>query len=223
MAERHCLRIARSLPICPFRALTRPKKCSRNILNVPRSFFGVLTGFRGRRLGVSIVRDASIKGRGVVENIGKALRVRIPASGMVEPMPLLERWLRKQAREAICVLIAERSREFRRRPGRIFIMDQRTKWGGCSRRGNLSFNWRLIMAPPPVLDYVVVHELVHLAVLNHSRRFWLMLRSILPDSEQHKTWLRTHQATLRSSPSVRRGVEGRAGRLPSCSGSDPLV
>ena len=61
--------------------------------------------------------------------------------------------------------------------GRVYIMDQRTKWGGCSRRGNLSFNWRPVMAPPEVLDYIVVHELAHLTERNHSTRFWLIVRS----------------------------------------------
>jgi predicted metal-dependent hydrolase len=68
-------------------------------------------------------------------------------------------------------------------------MDQRTKWGNCSRRGNLSFSWRLIMAPDDVLRYMVTHEMVHLAIPDHSQRFWLTVQSLCPDSERARQWL----------------------------------
>lgn len=71
-----------------------------------------------------------------------------------------------------------------------YVMGQRTRWGGCSGRRNLSFNWRLVMAPPAVLDYVVVHELAHLAEPSHSTKFWLLVRSHCPRFEEHREWLR---------------------------------
>lgn len=179
--------------------------------------------YRGHTVDVSIVRDPSIKRRGIVENIGRTLRVRIPACGTMDPAPVLEKWLRKRAREAICGIVTERSKKIRRKPGRIFIMDQRTRWGGCSRRGNLSFNWRLIMAPPSVLEYVVTHELVHLAVPNHSGRFWLTLRSIFPSYEKEKAWLRDYQGKLRSAPPLKRCRAAHVGRLPPCLPFGPLI
>lgn len=78
----------------------------------------------------------------------------------------------------------------------ITIRDQKTRWGSCSSRGTLSFNYRLIFAPAPVLDYVVVHELCHLTHMNHSKEFWDMVGSVMPDYKSHKKWLREHGQEL---------------------------
>jgi predicted metal-dependent hydrolase len=75
---------------------------------------------------------------------------------------------------------------------RIAIRDQRTRWGSCSARGTLSFNWRLVLAPESVLEYVVVHELCHLAEPNHSPRFWALLEAARPGYRVEKDWLRRH-------------------------------
>ena len=74
----------------------------------------------------------------------------------------------------------------------IAIRDQKTRWGSCSGRGTLSFNWRLMLAPPKVLDYVVVHELCHLEHMNHSKDFWACVESILPDYKEYRKWLKEH-------------------------------
>lgn len=153
--------------------------------------------FRGHSTRVLIRQDDSLRKYGIVEDSREEICVRLPKSVATEPSRVLEGWLRKRAREAIYARVVERSREMRRRPGRIYIMDQRTKWGGCSRRGNLSFNWRLIMAPPPVLDYIVVHELAHLAEPSHSSKFWLIVRSFCPEYHRHRAWLQKHQEALR--------------------------
>jgi hypothetical protein len=79
----------------------------------------------------------------------------------------------------------------------ISIRDQCTRWGSCSSQGSLSFNWRLVMAQPAVLEYVVVHELVHLSVKNHSRAFWLRVESLLPDYRVRRDWLRANGHRLR--------------------------
>ncbi len=78
----------------------------------------------------------------------------------------------------------------------ISIRDQKTRWGSCSGKGNLSFNWRLILAPPEILDYVVVHELCHLTHLNHSKDFWNMVGNILPDYKIRRKWLKENGHTL---------------------------
>lgn len=79
---------------------------------------------------------------------------------------------------------------------RIVIRSQKTRWGSCSSKGNLNFNWRLLMAPETVLDYVVVHELCHLVYLNHSRQFWQILECILPDYRERKSWLKSNGTCL---------------------------
>lgn len=82
------------------------------------------------------------------------------------------------------------------RVNRITIRNQKTRWGSCSSKGNLNFNWRLLMAPIEVLDYVVVHELCHLAYLNHSRQFWQLVGQILPDYENRREWLKSNGILL---------------------------
>jgi predicted metal-dependent hydrolase len=152
---------------------------------------------RGRPAKIEIVEDDSDRNFGIVEQNVTGLRIRVPKTGAVNPTKTLESWLRRQAREDIEGRLAERGREMRQKPGRIYIMDQRTKWGGCSRRRNLSFSWRLIMAPPEVLDYIVVHELAHLAEPYHSTKFWLIVRSHSPEFERYKEWLRDNKEKLK--------------------------
>ena len=79
-------------------------------------------------------------------------------------------------------------------------MDQRTKWGNCSAKGNLSFNWRLILAPDYVLRYLVTHEAVHLAVPDHSAKFWLTVQSHCLDAERARQWLVANGDRLRDEP-----------------------
>ena len=80
--------------------------------------------------------------------------------------------------------------------GRISIREQKTRWGSCSSRGTLSFNYRLIYGPAGPLDYVVVHELCHLTHMNHSKDFWNMVEHIMPDYRIYKQWLREHGQEL---------------------------
>ena len=80
--------------------------------------------------------------------------------------------------------------------GRVTVREQKTRWGSCSARGNLNFNWKLIMAPPQALDYVVVHELCHLYEFNHSPRFWALVEAQMPDYRVWKKWLKDHREDL---------------------------
>jgi len=80
--------------------------------------------------------------------------------------------------------------------GTIAIREQKTRWGSCSSNGTLSFHWRLLLAPPKVLDYVVVHELCHLTHMNHSKAFWAKVESVMPDYRLYKDWLRAHETEL---------------------------
>jgi predicted metal-dependent hydrolase len=79
---------------------------------------------------------------------------------------------------------------------RLSIRSQKTRWASCSRSGAMSFNWRLLLAPEPVLDYVVWHEVCHLEVMDHSPRFWKLLGDRCPDYRQQLRWLRRHGPTL---------------------------
>jgi predicted metal-dependent hydrolase len=81
-------------------------------------------------------------------------------------------------------------------PTGIRVRAYRSRWGSCSIRGIISLNWKLMMAPPEVIDYVIVHELCHLAHLNHSRSFWNLVEKHMPDYKTHKTWLKDFGASL---------------------------
>jgi predicted metal-dependent hydrolase len=98
-------------------------------------------------------------------------------------------------REARALLTKACEREAARlgvRYARIRVADQRTRWGSCSRTGTLSFNWRLVLAPPRVLEYVAVHELCHLVVPDHSPRFWELVEQARPGYHDERRWLRDH-------------------------------
>ena len=81
--------------------------------------------------------------------------------------------------------------------GRVTIRAQRSRWGSCSSKHNLNFNWRLILAPPQCLDYVVIHELCHLTEFNHSPRFWALVEAQMKDYMTWKDWLRLNGKALR--------------------------
>lgn len=98
-------------------------------------------------------------------------------------------------REARARLEATCRREAARlgvRFARVRIADQRTRWGSCSTAGTLSFNWRLVLAPPAVLEYVAVHELCHLVEPSHAPRFWELVAAARPSYRQERRWLREH-------------------------------
>jgi len=112
------------------------------------------------------------------------------------PHRSLELWLRAKARAAIEDQLGKLIARLRQRPTRVYIMGQRTKWGNCSSQRNLSFNWRLILAPDFVLRYLVTHEAVHLAVSDHSAKFWLTVQSMCPETERAKQWLTLNDREL---------------------------
>jgi predicted metal-dependent hydrolase len=104
----------------------------------------------------------------------------------------LERWHRREARERLAAAVAREAGRLGLRPAGLSVRDQRTRWGSCSSRGALSFSWRLLVAPPEILDYVVVHELCHLRELNHSPAFWRLLDGARPGWRAQADWLSEH-------------------------------
>ena len=80
---------------------------------------------------------------------------------------------------------------------RVTVRDQRSRWGSCSRRGTISLNWRLIQTPPPVCDYIILHELMHLRQMNHSARFWQEVERVCPDYKTAERWLKQHATLLK--------------------------
>jgi len=110
--------------------------------------------------------------------------------------PALARWYGREARVEIEPRLDRACSLAGSAYARLTIRGQRTRWASCSRSGAMSFNWRLLLAPEAVLDYVVWHEVCHLEVMDHSPRFWALLRSRCPDYRAQAGWLRRHGATL---------------------------
>jgi len=127
---------------------------------------------------------------------GNALSVAVAAAGPDAIRAALERWYRGQAR----IEVARRLDAAVGRVGQSYaglqVRGQRTRWASCSSKGAMSFNWRLLLAPPEILDYVVEHEVAHLDVHDHSARFWDLLAQRSPDCREHERWLRSNGPTL---------------------------
>ncbi|MBV9212134.1 MAG: M48 family metallopeptidase [Actinobacteria bacterium] len=121
---------------------------------------------------------------------GDELTVAVGRPGPSAIRDALERWYRRRARREVArrldAAVARRGTSY----ARLSIRNQRTRWASCSQDGAMSFNWRLLLAPPEVLDYVVEHEVAHLEVLGHSRRFWALVERRVPDYREHERWLR---------------------------------
>lgn len=153
--------------------------------------------FEGRRTRSGVVNIEARPGR------------RLPAlvvNGDAEHAPRrLKDWLSGQAQADLQARVSHHARHLGVRARRITLRDQKTRWGSCSSTGELSFSWRLILAPPLVLDYVAAHEVAHLLEMNHGPRFWRHVERTLPRMDEAKAWLRIHGMDL-----YRYGVESVA-------------
>ena len=130
-------------------------------------------------------------GRSRVHRRGDALLVPDADAG-----PALERWYRRAARAEISLRLDRATAQTGHPYRDLVIRGQRTRWASCSAQGRMSFNWRLMLAPESVLDYVVWHEVCHLEVLDHSRRFWSLLEDRWPRYREDRAWLSRYGATL---------------------------
>ena len=108
----------------------------------------------------------------------------------------LQAFVKTEARNALYPAVEKYAAQINRPFNRITLRDTRSRWGSCSAEGNLMFSWRLVMAPPVVLDYVAAHEVAHLAEMNHSPAFWDVVETLMPDYQNHRNWLRAHGAKL---------------------------
>jgi predicted metal-dependent hydrolase len=114
----------------------------------------------------------------------------------VAQLPAIERFYRRCAHGEVAARLDAACAAVGASYSRLSIRSQKTRWASCSRSGAMSFNWRLLLAPEAVLDYVVWHEVCHLEVMDHSPRFWRLLAARCPDYRQQLRWLRRHGATL---------------------------
>ncbi len=133
-----------------------------------------------------------------VRRVGEELRMYAgPAHTDADMRAALIRWYRGEARR----ILTEKSKSFAAVMGlkfnKIFIKDQKTRWGSCSSLGNLNYNFRLVMGPHEIMDYLVVHELCHLVHPNHSRGYWDMVSQYFPRHKEARKWLKEHGSSLK--------------------------
>jgi len=152
---------------------------------------GEIFMYLGRNYFLQLFLKVSLK-RISVELTNGILIIYTPTKDNAILKKLLERWYRKEAEKLILKRIEYYKPKFGKEPVKIKIKEQKKRWGSCNSRGSIYFNWRIIMAPPLVIDYVIVHEMSHLIHRNHSLRFWNQVESILPDYKVRKKWLRNH-------------------------------
>lgn len=156
---------------------------------------GDVLPYLGYNRVLTVVREARSRIRVTVA--GERIIMCVPYEADYEQKRTqLEKWYRKQAAE----IFEKKGMQYAPIVGveyhKIHIKDQKSRWGSCSGKGNLNFNWRLIMAPESVLDYVVIHELCHLIHMNHSPEFWNLVEKICPAYKEQKHWLKMNGETL---------------------------
>jgi predicted metal-dependent hydrolase len=149
--------------------------------------------YLGERLALRLSRGA----RARVKARGGSLDVTVPEPGEEAVRAALERWYRRRAREEVARRLDAATARAGTSYASLQVRGQRSRWASCSSSGAMSFNWRLLLAPPEILDYVVEHEVAHLAVHDHSQRFWTLLAVRCPEWREHERWLRRHGHALR--------------------------
>jgi predicted metal-dependent hydrolase len=124
------------------------------------------------------------------------LHVAVGEAGPAAIRHALERWYRRRARDEVAPRLDAATARAGTAYTNLTIRGQRTRWASCSDGGAMNFNWRLLLAPAEILDYVVEHEVAHLEVMGHSRRFWSLVERRCPDYRRHERWLRRYGSAL---------------------------
>jgi predicted metal-dependent hydrolase len=144
--------------------------------------------FRGVEYPLVVIADGNPRPKVRLEE-GRAV-VLVPKATTTEVKSAVEQWYRSEATVVIKQSVWRISRRLGLKFNTIMIRNQKTRWGSCSSRGNLSFNLKLATAPQEVIDYVVLHELMHLKEPNHSKRFWRLVEEGCPNYREHREWLK---------------------------------
>ncbi|RKD34172.1 M48 family metallopeptidase [Thermohalobacter berrensis] len=147
--------------------------------------------YLGRNYSLQIIDDLNIKRPEVKLYQGKFY---IKSNTRQEDIlqAAMENWYRKKALEKITERVKYYQHYFKEKPLDIKVKEQQKRWASCTSKNELLFNWRCVMAPSHVLDYIVVHEMCHMVYKNHSKEFWDLVASIMPDYQTRKEWLRDY-------------------------------
>ena len=153
--------------------------------------------YMGRQLVLRVVVEPGRVRPHVALGPGGVLRVKLGEDGRQPLRDALEAWYRRRAKAELAPRLDAACARAGTSYARLSIRGQRTRWASCSSNGAMSFNWRLLLAPEEVVDYVVEHEVAHLEVLDHSQRFWRLVAGRCPRYREHERWLRRHGPALR--------------------------
>ena len=172
----------------------------RNSNIVPRQFVsGEKFLYLGEEYTLEVVEKDSGKAKVLMQEDTMTVYISRGLSGESRKQAIKEaimKWYRRRFAEVAKERIDKYSLQLKVAPCRVMIKNQKTRWGSCSKKGNINLNWRLIMAPLHVIDYVVVHELCHLKVMNHSKDFWSLVESIQPNYSECRKWLKVNGSRL---------------------------
>lgn len=147
--------------------------------------------FRGKPYRIVVERLIVSRPRVRLNEQRETISIYLPRNPEITPEGVLKAWLREEAAKQIRKTVIEEARAIGVKCKRVTVREQKTKWGSCTSDGNISFNWRLILFPPRVLRYVVIHELCHLRHFDHSIRFWRLVQKHMADYHTSVEWLRT--------------------------------
>jgi predicted metal-dependent hydrolase len=153
--------------------------------------------YLGRQLVLRVRVEPGRVRSHVALRAGGVLHVAVGEPGRQPLRDALEAWYRRRARAEVAPRLDAACARAGTRYRRLSIRGQRTRWASCSSNGAMSFNWRLLLAPEEIVDYVVEHEVAHLEVLDHSQRFWRLVGKRSPGYREHERWLRRHGPALR--------------------------
>jgi hypothetical protein len=154
------------------------------------------------RKTVGLGTPVPVEGRELVLSPGKGRSIRVEEHRLLVPGdpatagPRVAAWLKVLARDRLAKASTHYAGLVGRRYSALALRDTRSRWGSCSPDGRLMYSWRLIMAPPEVLDYVAAHEVAHLVELNHSSAYWAVVDRIYPGWQVQRAWLHQHGQTL---------------------------
>ncbi|MCF8010745.1 MAG: M48 family metallopeptidase [Clostridiales bacterium] len=147
--------------------------------------------YLGRTYSLQLFTDETLKKPEVKLYRGK-FYITTPVKDDAVIRDAVEKWYREKAFEKIKERVNYYQQHFNMQPSKIRVKEQKRRWGSCTSKNELLFNWRCIMASLPVLDYLVVHEMCHMVHKNHSEDFWGMVASILPDYKWRRNWLKKY-------------------------------
>ncbi|MGE0594740.1 MAG: M48 family metallopeptidase [Hyphomonadaceae bacterium] len=203
-----------SVRICPTRREAIATAPSQRYLKRAVAFAAERAGWIAHELarlpeGVLLAPGARIPLRGVVHELayehgraapridaGEPPRLIAPAPDTALFEARMLRFLKNEARDDLAARVAAHAATLGVKPARLQVKELRSRWGSCSADGVLAFSWRVILAPPYVLDYLAAHEVAHLREMNHSRRFWALVKKCMPDYERGRQWLHEQGPSL---------------------------